>query len=125
MHYSIFYSFCTNKTLTILLYIVRNFQNVHSNIISNDDKLIVLWFLLFFILLFILYFRMNCNFSFYIMPSNIITIVEIMIFIIFLFCRGSRMCELWCYLNTTLEKRWKWTLPLQCLRSLLQNEWTK
>ena len=35
------------------------------------------------------------------------------------------MCELWCNIYSVMETGWKWSLSLQCLRSLLQNEWTE
>ena len=35
------------------------------------------------------------------------------------------MCELRCYQYASLEERWQWPLPLQCLWALLQDEWTE
>ncbi len=32
------------------------------------------------------------------------------------------MRELWRHVHTTVEKGWQWSLSLQCLWSLLQNE---
>lgn len=41
---------------------------------------------------------------------------------LFFFSRGPRMCQLWCHIHSIVETGWKWALPMQCLRSLLQNE---
>lgn len=35
------------------------------------------------------------------------------------------MRELWSDQHATMETRWNWTLPLQCLWTILQDEWTE
>jgi len=37
----------------------------------------------------------------------------------------SRMCELWGDQHSTLAKRWDWTLLVQCLRAVPQDEWNE
>ena len=36
--------------------------------------------------------------------------------------RGPRVRQLWCHLDPSVAARWQRTLPLQCLRPLLQDE---
>jgi hypothetical protein len=63
--------------------------------------------------------------------SNYKLVLTSLIFFIFrpnhgwLLWRGSRMRQLWCHFNTTLEKGWDWSLPLQCMRTLSQAQWGK
>ena len=39
--------------------------------------------------------------------------------------RRSRVRELWCHIDTLVATGWNRPLPLQCLRSLLQDERTE
>jgi len=39
--------------------------------------------------------------------------------------RGARMRQLRCDVYAALAQRWQWTLPVQRLRVVLQDEWSE
>ena len=127
--------------LLILLYNVGT-TSVYSEISLSDlhmvnhiylpisrqytSKVVVLIYLRFFKWLylwgwffhnFFLHFVSNYILFIYLFPIQCIQNIPFFTFYnhhtsLFLHFRRQRMCQLWCHFNPSVEKRWKWTLPL-------------